>query len=226
DTGVAPDVADVIPKKSPTRSPVEGFKEASRQLRGTIALELAKDTDHFGEADKQLLKFHGTYQQEDRDARKNRKKDGVGKHYMFMVRCKIPGGKLTAAQYLAVDDLAGAYGNGTLRFTSRQGIQLHRVLKGHLQDTIVGINECLLTTLGACGDVERNVISCPAPHYHAGVHTELQETAALIAAHLAPRTTAYHEIWLNGKPLNGHTSDAPAPPVEPLYGKVYLPRKF
>src|SRR5215472_4841804 len=168
-------------------SAVEGIKESSRQLRGTIALELARDTDHFGDADKQLLKFHGTYQQEDRDARKARKKDGVGKHHMFMVRCKIPGGRLTASQYLAVDDLAGQYGNQTLRFTSRQGIQLHGVLKSGLKDTIAGINGCLLTTLGACGDVERNVMACPAPHHHDGVHAELQATARQIAAHFAPR---------------------------------------
>jgi sulfite reductase (ferredoxin) len=221
---------------------VEGIKESSRQLRGTIADELARDSDHFVEQDKQLLKFHGSYQQEDRDARKLRRKDGVGKHYMFMVRCKIPGGRLTAAQYLAVDDLAGAYGNGTLRFTTRQGIQLHGVLKSYLKDTIAGINQCLLTTLGACGDVERNVMACPAPHYQDGVHAQLQETAKTIAANLAPRSRAYHEIWLNGKPL-GPRSQASGvrsqeadrltpdswlltPDDEPLYGKVYLPRKF
>src|SRR5438132_5682460 len=184
----------------PKRSAVEGTKESSRQLRGTIAEELATDSDHFGEADKQLLKFHGTYQQEDRDARKNRKKDGVSKHHMFMVRCKIPGGRLTARQYLAVDDLAGAYGNGTLRFTTRQGIQLHGVLKSHLKDTIAGINSCLLSTLGACGDVERNVMACAAPHGD-GLHAQLQETAATLAAHLAPRSRAYHEIWLHGQPI-------------------------
>src|SRR5947209_7302776 len=111
--------ADAAPK----RSPVEPIKENSRQLRGTIALDLVNDHDHFEEADKQLLKFHGTYQQEDRDARKNRKKEGVGKHHMFMVRCKIPGGRVTAAQYLAVDRIASEYGNNTLRLTTRQGIQ-------------------------------------------------------------------------------------------------------
>jgi len=218
------------------RSPVEGIKESSRQLRGTIALELAQDTDHFGEADKQLLKFHGTYQQEDRDARKNRKKDGVGKHHMFMVRCKIPGGRLTAAQYLALDDLAARFGNGTLRFTSRQGIQFHGVLKGHLRDTIAGINACLLSTLGACGDVERNVMACPAPHRHDAAHDELQETAKVLAAHLAPRTRAYHEIWLNGLPLSptlapggrgqGEGAETSPHDLESLYGQVYLPRKF
>jgi sulfite reductase (ferredoxin) len=212
------------PKAPPKPSPVEGIKGGSRQLRGSIALELARDTDHFGEADKQLLKFHGTYQQEDRDARKARKKDGIGKHHMFMVRCKIPGGRLSASQYLALDDLAGRCGNGTLRFTSRQGIQFHGVLKSHLKETIAGINACLLSTLGACGDLERNVMACPAPHRHDGVHDQLQETATLLAAHLAPRTRAYHEIWLNGRPIT--ETDTSPHDIEPLYGQVYLPRKF
>src|SRR5216683_3445341 len=162
------------PPEAPKRSAVEGVKESSRALRGTIAHDLQQETDHFSEADKNLLKFHGTYQQEDRDARKARKKDGVGKHYMFMVRCKIPGGRLTTAQYLAVDELAGQYGNGTLRFTSRQGIQLHGVLKSGLKETIAGINACILSTLGACGDVERNLMACPAPHYQDVVHAQLQ----------------------------------------------------
>jgi sulfite reductase (ferredoxin) len=227
----------------PKRSAVEEHKEHSGNLRGTIAEELADGTDHFSESNKSLLKFHGSYQQEDRDARKNRAKTGVGKHYMFMVRCRIPGGRLTAAQYLAIDELAGNHANGTLRFTTRQGIQLHGVLKGDLKATIAGINATLLSTLGACGDVERNVMVSPAPHYHAGVHAQLQETASLIAAQLAPRTTAYHEIWLNGRAVAGdqwpvisegqHPTAALAtdhcPPTtveEPLYGKVYLPRKF
>jgi sulfite reductase (ferredoxin) len=203
-------------------SPVEGVKEQSRQLRGTIAEELQHDSDHFAEANTQLLKFHGSYQQTDRDARKNRSKEGIGKHYMFMVRCKIPGGQLTAEQYLAIDDIAGLHANGTLRFTTRQGIQLHGVLKGDLKATIAGINACLLSTLGACGDVERNVMACPAPHDD-GVRSQIQETARVLAAQLAPRSRAYHEIWLNGKSLNGTAEIAD---VEPLYGKVYLPRKF
>jgi sulfite reductase (ferredoxin) len=205
---------------------VEGIKENSRALRGTIGEEMEKDSDHFSDADKHLLKFHGSYQQEDRDARKTRRGEGLGKHYMFMVRCKIPAGRVTAAQYLALDDLAERYGNGTLRFTSRQGIQFHGVLKKHLKDTIAGVNDSLLSTLGACGDVERNVMACPAPHYHDGVHAELQDTAARLAAHLAPRTGAYHEIWLNGKPVTGTANDNGQAEHEPLYGKVYLPRKF
>jgi sulfite reductase (ferredoxin) len=234
---------------------VEAQKEKSCQLRGTIAEELASPSDHFDDTSKNLLKFHGTYQQEDRDARKNRSKAGVGKHYMFMVRCRIPGGRLTAEQYLAIDDLAGRYANSTLRFTTRQGIQLHGVLKKDLKATIAGINHTLLTTLGACGDVERNVMVSPAPHY-GGLHVQLQDTAKQLALHLAPRTRAYHEIWLNGKtvetvgsgqwavgseesvasePETGHrkngsllpTAHCPLPTVEePMYGKVYLPRKF
>jgi sulfite reductase (ferredoxin) len=209
------------------RSAVEKIKEESRHLRGTIALELLKDTDRFVEQDKQLLKFHGSYQQEDRDARKNRSKAGVGKHYMVMVRCKIPGGQLTARQYLAIDDIAGKYGNATLRLTARQGIQLHGILKGHLHDTIAGINACLLTTLGACGDVSRNVMACPAPHRQDGTHARLQETARAIALHLAPRSRAYHEIWLNGKELTPiEDLKSKVEDVEPIYGKLYLPRKF
>jgi sulfite reductase (ferredoxin) len=213
----------------PALSAVEGIKEASRALRGTIGEELQKDSDHFSEQDKQLLKFHGTYQQEDRDARKARRGAGLGKHYMFMVRCKIPGGRVTADQYLALDDLASSHANNTLRFTSRQGIQFHGVLKAHLKDTIAAINTCLLSTLGACGDVERNVMCCPAPLHHDGVHAELQQTARAIAAHLAPRSGAYHEIWLNGQKVTRESSSETASPgenEEPIYGKVYLPRKF
>src|SRR4051794_35488628 len=195
------DASHPSPAAKPARSGVEVIKESSRALRGTIGDELLRDTDHFSDQDRQLLKFHGTYQQEDRDARKNRRKDGLGKHHMFMVRCKIPGGRLTAQQYLAVDDLAGRYANGTLRFTSRQGIQLHGVLFGDLKKTIAGINECLLTTLGACGDVERNVMVSPAPDDGCGQLAQLQALANHLAQHLAPRTRAYHEIWLNGEKL-------------------------
>jgi sulfite reductase (ferredoxin) len=222
----------------PNRSGVEVQKENSRFLRGSIGDNLGDAVDHFGDADKNLLKFHGTYQQEDRDARKARRQDG--KQYIFMVRCKIPGGRVSAAQYLALDELAGRYGNNTLRFTSRQGIQFHGVLKSNLKATIAGINATLLTTLGACGDVNRNVMACPAPHRHDGVHAAMQETAASLAAHFAPRSGAYHEIWLDGEYIaqaSGRDSagdivmspsrpEAGALYEEPIYGKTYLPRKF
>ena len=132
-------------------SPVEGIKAASRHLRGSLAEELTQDTDHFSGDAKQLLKFHGSYQQEDRDARKNRSKTGVGKAYMMMIRLKLPGGKLTANQYLAMDELADKYANGTIRLTTRQSIQFHGVLKSNLKATIAGINDALVSTLGACG---------------------------------------------------------------------------
>jgi sulfite reductase (ferredoxin) len=215
------------------RSKFEAVKEGSRQLRGTIALDLVSEAEQFNEQDRNLLKFHGTYPQEDRDARKNRSKAGVGKHHMFMVRCKIPGGRVTAEQYLALDDITSKYANGTLRLTTRQGLQFHGILKPHLKDTIADINRCLLTTLGACGDVERNVMACPAP-LHDGLREVLQQRAAELAEHLAPRTRAYHEIWLDGEVVGG--LDAERQDVrshaergneeEPLYGKAYLPRKF
>ncbi len=218
--GAIPSATSAAPVKL---SAVEGIKEASRHLRGGLGEELAQGTDRFSDQDKQLLKFHGSYQQEDRDARKSRRQDGLGKYYMFMVRCKIPGGRVTADQYLAIDRLAEQYANGTIRFTTRQSIQLHGILKGNLKATIAGINECLLSTLGACGDVNRNVMACPAPHAGDAVRQALQDTADQLAAHFAPRSGAYHEIWLNGKALSNGTAAAE---VEPIYGKVYLPRKF
>jgi sulfite reductase (ferredoxin) len=204
-------------------SPVEGIKAESRHLRGTIAQELADPAvDHLSEANKQLIKFHGSYQQEDRDARKNRSKAGVGKAYMFMIRLKLPGGRLSADQYLAVDDIASRYANGTLRVTTRQSIQFHGVLKENLKTTIAGINHALLSTLGACGDVNRNVIACPAP-LPDPTRRQMQELAVAVASHLAPKAggRAYHEIWLNGDRVGD-----PDPAEEPIYGKVYLPRKF
>lgn len=201
------------------RSGVEVTKENSRQLRGGLAGELAKDSEKFDDGDKNLIKFHGSYQQEDRDARKSRRGEGLGKFHIFMVRCKIPAGRVTTDQYLAMDDLAGKYANGTLRFTSRQGIQFHGILKKDMKSHIRAINDTLLTTLGACGDVNRNVMACPAPQ--PGPRADMQSAADAIAAHLAPRTRAYHEIWLDAEPLAESGSE-----IEPIYGKVYLPRKF
>ena len=205
------------------RSAVEVIKEESRWLRGTMVEELASGTDHFSEENKQLLKFHGSYQQEDRDARKNRSREGVGKHYMFMVRLKMPGGRLTADQYLVVDDLAGRFGNGTIRLTTRQGIQFHGILKPNLRNLIADVNAALLSTLGACGDVNRNVMSCPAP-LKDPVRQEMVRLSSEIAAHLAPRSRAYHDVWLNGESYSPDADQEDG--VEPIYGKVYLPRKF
>ncbi|MCE9530697.1 MAG: NADPH-dependent assimilatory sulfite reductase hemoprotein subunit [Planctomycetes bacterium] len=209
--------------EAPKRSGFEGVKEASRWLRGTLAEELAQPTDHFSDDAKNLLKFHGSYQQEDRDARKNRAKTGVSKHYMCMIRLKLPGGKMNAQQFLAMDALSEQYGNSTLRFTTRQSIQFHYILKSNLRATIRGINDTLLSTLGGCGDVNRNVMACPAP-LGDPVRKEMQQLAGEIATHLAPRSHAYHDIWLNGEHLSPDAAQEEG--VEPIYGKVYLPRKF
>jgi sulfite reductase (ferredoxin) len=199
---VAPPATDPAAGDDNRRSAVEVIKEKSRWLRGTLVAEMANpDTDHLGEEDKQLLKFHGSYQQEDRDARKNRSKVGVGKHYMFMVRLKLPGGKMTGRQYLALDDIAGERANGTLRLTTRQSIQFHGIIKKDLRPAIQGMNAALISTLGACGDVNRNVIACPAPR-NDEPRRLAQQLADAIAKHLAPRSSAYHDVWLNGEKLS------------------------
>ena len=189
---------------------------------------LTEATDCFVEDNAKLLKHHGTYQQDDKDHRKEKNADGTrkGKAYMFMVRTRVPGGKVTAEQFLAELDLCDRYGNGTLRITSRQGFQLHGVLKENLREAIRGINRTMLTTLAACGDVERNVMCCPAPYNGNPVRREMQEMADRVAAHLKPRTTGYYEIWL--KDDEGHEIDATEfkPVEEPIYGARYLPRKF
>jgi sulfite reductase (ferredoxin) len=205
-------------------SKVEHIKIESDHLYGQIAEELDQDITHFSEAQVQLLKFHGTYQQENRDARKERKASGEEKAYQFMVRSRIPGGVLTAEQYLVEDDLAERYANGTLRITTRQGFQLYGVLKGDLRPTIRSINEALLSTLAACGDVNRNVMACPAPVANRA-QAQVEEIAHRIAQHLAPHSHAYHEIWIDGEQIE--TVKLPeGDEIEPIYGPTYLPRKF
>src|SRR5881394_606306 len=223
-------MSDPLPVKV---SPVEGVKEQSRYLAGDIGPELSDGLDHFGKSSEVLLKFHGTYQQDDRDERGVGGLDAEGKKkksYIFMVRTKIPGGKLTSNQLLAELDLCDEVANTTLRITSRQGLQLHGVVKDNLKHAISRINEIQLSTLGACGDVNRNVMCCPAP-YKKNIYRQTQALADAIAAHFAPRTGSYHEIWLtdssNGqKQLVGGGSADNGFDVEPIYGKFYMPRKF
>ena len=205
-------------------SKVERIKIESNHLRGQLVEELDQDTTHFSEAQVQLLKFHGTYQQENRDARKERKAQGEEKAYQFMVRSRIPGGVLNAEQYLVEDDLAERYANGTLRITTRQGFQLHGILKGDLHSTIHSINEALLSTLAACGDVNRNVMACPAPVANRA-QAQVEEVAHRIAQHLAPHSHAYHEIWIDGEQVET-VKLAEEGETEPIYGPTYLPRKF
>ncbi|MCU0771024.1 MAG: NADPH-dependent assimilatory sulfite reductase hemoprotein subunit [Verrucomicrobia bacterium] len=197
----------------------EEIKGAIPTLAGTIAATLADETaDHFGENDIQFLKFHGSYQQDDRDLRK------AGKKYIMMIRGRIPGGVMTARQWAVFDELATRHGNHTLRITTRQSIQFHGVVKSHLRPLIKEINDSLLSTLAACGDVNRNVLAPPTPAY-----TRAREQVFLdchrVALALAPQTRAYHSIWIDGEQLD---LDAPENKnfVDPLYGKTYLPRKF
>lgn len=210
------------------KSTVEGIKESSNGLRGSIADELASDSDHVSDATTKLLKFHGTYQQDNRDTRKERRRQGLDKEYSFMVRNRVPGGKFTADQFLGELEIAEEFGNGTLRITTRQGIQIHGVVKSNLWRTIHRINEIKLSTQSACGDVERNVVCCPAP-LRDGIRDQLQSLADTIADHLRPRTHSYHEIWIQD-PSTGEREQLIGPPRasedDPIYGKAYLPRKF
>lgn len=200
-------------------SPVEEIKRASRGLRGHIAEELAAGGTHFSEESAQLLKFHGSYQQDDRDTRALRKKEGKEKDWIFMIRTKIAGGELSVEQYLAHDRMADELGNGSIRLTNRQGIQMHGVLFGSLKDCIRRINACGLTTRGACGDIVRNTMATAIPLRTAAIE-EAQRFAALISETFFAKTRAYTEIWLDGEKIT--EEEAP----DPFYGDRYLPRKY
>jgi sulfite reductase (ferredoxin) len=211
-----------FPLPAPVKlSQVERIKLASDGLRGDLKEQLAAGTEPFDEAGYQLLKMHGAYQGYDRDSATERKQRGLDKEWEFMVRARIPGGRLTAGQYLALDDLAAAHGGGSLRITTRQGIQFHGIAKGDLKANIAGINRALLTTLAACGDVVRNVTATPAPVADAK-HRRLQDDARMLSTELLPATRAYHEIWLGEERVAGGAPDE----ADPLYGERYLPRKF
>jgi sulfite reductase (NADPH) hemoprotein beta-component len=200
----------------------ERIKEASRYLRGTLAEGLAEEiTGSIVEDDQQLVKFHGMYLQDDRDLRPERTRKKMEKAFSFMIRVRIPGGVLSPAQWLALDDVARTYGNGTMRLTTRQTVQLHGIIKSNLKATLREIDAVLLGSIAACGDVNRNVM-CGANPEQSPVHAAALELACAISDHLTPQTPAYREIWLDGEKIAG----AEAEVVEPIYGKTYLPRKF
>ncbi|MFN8708712.1 MAG: NADPH-dependent assimilatory sulfite reductase hemoprotein subunit, partial [Planctomyces sp.] len=209
-------------------SKMELLKDSSRQLRGTLAEELQNDKPEFSDDAEKLLKHHGSYLQDDRDSRRAKNEDGTakGKQYSCMVRTRIPGGRVTAAQFLAEIDLCDRFANGTVRITSRQGFQLHGVLKSDLRETVRAINHSKLTTMAACGDVNRNVMCCPAPYKNNPVYDQMQQLAQQMADHFRPKTTAYFDIWL--KDDDGNETDVTEfqPVEEPIYGTRYLPRKF
>lgn len=230
-------------------SELEKIKENSNYLRGTINESLLDElTGSIIPEDAQILKFHGSYQQYDRDLESERRKQKLEPLYQFMIRIRAAGGITTMDQWLALDKLADEYANSTLKLTTRQAFQLHGVFKRNLKDTIRKINDAIMTTISACGDVNRNVMCNPNP-YHSYVHAEVLEASRQITIHLTPKTTAYHEIWLNKRLVaeshlddgsekdkselssdqkNASEENKPKSNVdhEPLYGKTYLPRKF
>lgn len=199
----------------------ETIKAQSRLLRGTIAEGLRDQvTGAIAEDDTQLTKFHGIYQQDDRDLRGERAKKKLEKAFMFMARLRVPGGILTPAQWLALDKMAADRGNGTLRLTTRQTIQFHGIIKSNLRPAIQAIHAAMLDTIAACGDVNRNVIASTIPQ-HARLHGEIAASARAISEHLLPKTRAWHEVWIDGEKVTGGEQED-----EPILGRTYLPRKF
>ena len=211
-------------------SGVETIKIESEHLKGQIAQELADtSTNDVSDATYELLKFHGSYFGYDRDSATTRKKAGLEKEFEFMVRMKCPGGRLTAEQYLGLDTIVDKYANGTLRITTRETFQFHCIKKVGMKPLIGDLNRLLLSTLGGCGDVVRNIMMCPAPIKDA-VHAKLEADGYLLAKYCAPKTSSYWEIWLDGEKMVEYPF-APDPVkegevAEPLYGDTYMPRKF
>lgn len=200
-------------------SPIEKVKADSRFLRGSIAQSLLDPaTGGLAEADTHLIKLHGSYQQDDRDIREERRLQKLEPAYSFMIRTRLPGGVCTPQQWLALDALATRFANGSLRLTTRQAFQLHGVIKRDLKPTIAAMNAVLIDTIAACGDVNRNVLASANP-LASQLHAMIHDWAVRLSEHLLPRTRAYHEIWLDGAPVAGGEQ-------EPIYGPTYLPRKF
>lgn len=206
---------------------VEHVKEASRGLEGAIGEELANESDKVSEDSYNLMKFHGIYQQDDRDERSARRKQGLGRAWKFMARTKFPGGRLTAEQYLLADTLASTYANNTLRITTRQDFQFHGVGKRKLKALIAALNEQWMTTYGGCGDVARNTLTCPVADLLPGATFDFQKLARAISGKFMPESTAYYELWCDGKKLleDGRTVEVKPQRDESFYGPTYLPRK-
>lgn len=201
-------------------SEVEHIKAASRLLRGSLVESLADPvTGAISHADNRLLKFHGSYQQDDRDLREERRLQKLEPAYSFMIRARLPGGVVTPQQWLAFDAIAREYAGGSLRITTRQTFQLHGVLKHRLKATIAAINANLSSTIAACGDVNRNVVASVNP-VESAAHAIAWDWARRLSEQFLPRTRAYHEIWLDEQQVAGSEES------EPLYGPTYLPRKF
>ncbi|PZO05403.1 MAG: sulfite reductase [Lysobacteraceae bacterium] len=200
---------------------VEDIKAGSGRLRGTLLDSLANPvTGALADADQVLIKYHGSYQQDDRDLRDERRLAKLEPDYSFMIRTRTPGGVVTPAQWLGLDAIATTYAERGLRITTRQAFQLHGVIKGRLKPTMQAINAQLMDTLAACGDVNRNVAVAANPH-ESRVHAAVYAQAAALSDHLLPNSRAYYEIWLDEERVAGSGSED-----DPIYGSAYLPRKF
>lgn len=200
---------------------LEHIKYRSNYLRGSIQEGLDDEiTGAIANDDTKLLKFHGSYMQDDRDIRDERRRQKLEPAYSFMIRVRVPGGTATADQWIAMDDISEQYANGTIKLTTRQAFQFHGILKRNLKSSMQSIHQAVMDSLAACGDVNRNVMCNPNP-YQSDVHKEVDTLASQISDHLSPRTGAYHEIWLDGEKVVDTKEE-----VEPMYGKTYLPRKF
>ncbi|HEY9572715.1 MAG TPA: assimilatory sulfite reductase (NADPH) hemoprotein subunit [Pusillimonas sp.] len=205
---------------SNTLSHLEQIKADSRHLRGTIEEGLNDPvTGAISDDDNKLLKFHGSYQQDDRDIRDERRKQKLEPAHAFMIRARLPGGIVTPAQWLAFDEIASTYAGRGLRITTRQTFQWHGIVKRKLKPTMQAIHQAMATTIAACGDVNRQVVSSVNP-YLSSQHRIVQEWTQKLSDHFIPRTRAYHEIWLDGEKITDE------PEEEPIYGDTYLPRKF
>lgn len=204
-----------------TPSTMERIKQDSNYLRGSLVEEFGnRITASIPEEETKILKFHGSYMQDDRDVRQERKHKKLEPAYQFMIRVRLPGGVATPEQWLKMDELANTNGNGTMKLTTRQTFQLHGILKWNMKQTIQEMDQALMDSIAACGDVNRNVMSTANP-YQSSVHSQVYDTANRVSEHLLPKTKAYHEIWLDEeKVLDGRDED------EPIYGPFYLPRKF
>lgn len=200
-------------------NPNENIKARSRLLRGTLRQSIEDPlTGALPPEDAQISKFHGFYEQDDRDLRADRQDRFLEPQYSFMLRARLPGGVCTPEQWLTIDRVGRELGNGTIRLTTRQTFQFHGILKQRLKPLIQQINQAMIDSIGGCGDVNRNVLCNPNPERSA-LHAEVHDWARKISEHLLPQTRAYHEIWLDGEPVAGGES-------EPTYGETYLPRKF
>ncbi|WP_127579324.1 assimilatory sulfite reductase (NADPH) hemoprotein subunit [Paenibacillus koleovorans] len=214
---------NLLSPNSAPHSDVEAIKKRSDYLRGTLTESLVDPiTGSISEDDNRLMKFHGSYMQDDRDVRNERNKQKLEPAFQFMVRVRAAGGIVTPEQWLMMDRVAQQYANGTIRLTTRQSFQLHGVIKWSMKTVIQQVNEDLLTTLAACGDVNRNVMCNPNP-YQSEVHEQVYEWAVKLSNHLDPHTRAYHEIWLDEEKVIDSLAGVEQ---EPIYGPVYLPRKF